>query len=130
MRATVALVAIAGTAIAITTSATSALAPAGRQASSGSPGVEPKQTAAQQTIRLESVDGRVRIRLEGPETWSIDATGFDVVPDRGGIRFRAQPVDIHVQTAGTDSVAQQFELTVLPVGALGFEIRNMYRRQK
>ena len=111
MRAAVALVAIGGIAIAVTTSTTTALAPVGEQAAPSNlqPAAFAQAGATPQTIRLESVDGRVRIRLEGPETWSIDATGFDVIPDEKGLRFRAQPLDIYVQTAKTDSVAQEFE---------------------
>ena len=131
MRTAVALVAIGGIAITVTTSTTTALAPVGGQAPSNlQPAAFAQAGATQQTIRLESVDGRVRIRLEGPETWSIDATGFDVIPDEKGLRFRAQPLDIYVQTAKTDSVAQEFELTVSPAGTLGFDARNMSRRRR
>lgn len=130
MRAAVALVAIGGIAIAVTTATTTARAPSDPKTSSGPQRVDPgRMDTIRQTIRLESVDGRVRIRLEGPETWSIDATGFDVIPQPSGIRFRAEPLDIHVQTPKTDSVAQAFELTVSPAGTLGFEIRQMAPRR-
>lgn len=131
MRTATALIAIGGIVAAVATSTATAVAPADRQAVPKPQVGEPvPMPSTQQTIRLESVDDRVRIRLEGHETWSIDASGFDVVPYQGGVRFRAQPLDIRVQTPKSDNVANEFELTVSPTGTLGFEIRDMSRRQR
>jgi hypothetical protein len=81
-----------------------------------------------QTIRVEALEGRVRLRLEGPEIWTIDANAFDVIALAPGIQFRAQPAGIDVRTPRTDSIANEFALTVSSEGKLGFHIRNMRRR--
>ena len=51
-----------------------------------------------QTITVEPFEGRVRLGLEGPETWSVDANAFDVIAVAQGIQFRAQPAGIDVRT--------------------------------
>jgi hypothetical protein len=84
--------------------------------------------AAEQTIRLEPMQGQVRLRLEGKETWAIEARAFDVIPTEQGIRFVAAPRDIRVLTPKSDSVAGEFELTVAPTGTLSFLIKDMHKR--
>ena len=82
-----------------------------------------------QTIKVEALEGRVRLRLEGPETWTVDATTFDIIPVPQGVQFRAQPLGVDVRTQDTDSIANEFELTLSSEGGLAFHIRDMKRRR-
>ena len=88
--------------------------------------VEPNTN--KQTIRLEATaDGRMRLSLEGPETWTIEAKTFEVHSEPDGVRFVAQPLTVQFQTTRSTSIANEFELLVRANGSLGFTIRESRR---
>ncbi len=85
--------------------------------------VEPAKS--KQTIRLEATpDGRMRLTLEGPDTWTIEAKTFDVRAEPEGVRLVAQPLTVQIQTTSTKSIANEFELLIKADGSLGFHIRE------
>ncbi len=80
---------------------------------------------SKQSIRLEATpDGRMRLNLEGPETWTIEAKTFEVRSRPEGVLLVAQPLTVQIQTPRTKSIANEFELLVKADGSLGFTIRD------
>jgi len=88
----------------------------------------PATDAPKQTIRLEAgSDGRVRLKLEGKETWTVEAKAFDALVGPEGLRLVAQPENVSIQTPNLLSIAREFELLIKLDGSLGFHIRNSFR---